>query len=94
MAKKQKRKRNYKREYSQYHSKPQQKKNRAKRNKARRAALRSRTVKKGDNKEIDHTVPLSKGGSAGKSNTRVTSRTANRKKFVGKGKRKKKSTKK
>lgn len=89
MAKK-KRVRNYKREYARYHSKPGQKKNRAKRNKARRAAIRKGTVKKGDNKEIDHTVPLSKGGGSDKDNTRVTSRTANRKKFNHKGGKKKK----
>lgn len=37
-------------------------------------------LKKGDPREVDHKVPLSKGGSNGKKNLRVTSRAANRKK--------------
>lgn len=69
--------RNYKQEYQQYHGKPAQIANRAARNKAR-ADL---GLKKGDGKEVDHRKPLSKGGSRGKSNLRVTSRTANRSKY-------------
>jgi 5-methylcytosine-specific restriction endonuclease McrA len=51
------------------------------RNKARREAIKEGKVKVGDSKEIDHKVPLSKGGSNAKSNTRVVSRTENRKKY-------------
>jgi len=69
--------RNYKEEYDGYHSKPEQIKKRSKRNQARRA----KKLKQGDGKEVDHKVPLSKGGSNSKSNLRVTSRKANRKKY-------------
>ena len=69
--------RNYKQEYKQYHGKPAQIANRAARNKARDEA----GLKKGDGKEVDHKKPLSKGGSKGKSNIRVTTRTANRIKY-------------
>lgn len=77
-----KRKRNYRKEYDTYHAKPEQKKNRAARNKARR----DMGLDKGDPREVDHKKPLSKGGSNSKSNLRVTSRTANRKKGGGKKK--------
>lgn len=73
-------KRDYKKEYADFHSKPQQKKNRAKRNAARATAEKAGRVHKGDGKEIDHKKPLSKGGSNTKRNTRVVSRTTNRKK--------------
>ena len=53
-------------------------KNRAKRNKARRELTREGKVSKGDGKDVDHKKPLSKGGSAGRSNLRVTSKSANR----------------
>ena len=72
--------RDYKKEYREFHAKPEQKKNRAKRNAARRDAIKAGTVRKGDGKEVDHIKPLSKGGSAGKSNRRVISRAANRRK--------------
>ena len=62
-----------------YHSQPEQKKNRAARNKARRQAIREGRVKKGDGKDIDHIIPLSKGGSKHKKNTRVRDRSKNRK---------------
>lgn len=71
-----KKKRNYRKEYDEYHGKPDQRKNRAARNRARRKM----GLKKGDPREVDHKVPLSKGGSNGKKNLRVTSRAANRKK--------------
>lgn len=54
--------------------------NRVKRNKARREALKKGSVKLGDAKDVDHKKPLSKGGSNAKSNRRVISRSANRKK--------------
>lgn len=69
-------KRDYKKEYRDYHSKPEQVKNRAARNKARKEM----GLKVGDPREVDHKKPLSKGGSNGKSNLRVVSRTTNRKK--------------
>ena len=69
--------RDYKKEYQSYHSKPEQKKNRAARNKARRVM----GLKKGDPREVDHVKPLDKGGSKGRSNLRIVSRTANRKKW-------------
>ena len=64
--------------YEKYHGTPEAKKQRAARNKARREAEKEGTVKKGDGKEVDHKVPLSKGGSNDKSNRRVVSRKTNR----------------
>lgn len=69
-------KRNYRKEYDSYHSKPKQKKNRAARNTARKRS----GLKVGDKREVDHKRPLSKGGSNGRKNTRVVSRSTNRKK--------------
>ena len=69
--------RDYKKEYKEYHGKPEQIKKRAERNTARDES----GLKKGDKKEVDHKTPLSKGGSPAKSNTRVVSRTTNRKKY-------------
>jgi hypothetical protein len=70
-----------------YGATEEQKNNRVARNRARREAIRDGKVSKGtaENKstqEIDHKVPLSKGGSkTDKSNTRVVSRSVNRKKY-------------
>ena len=75
MAKK-KKKRDYKKEYREFHAKPAQRKKRAMRNKARKTM----GLKVGDPREVDHKVPLSKGGSNSKKNLRVVSRTTNRKK--------------
>jgi 5-methylcytosine-specific restriction endonuclease McrA len=61
-----------------YQASEEQKKNRAARNKARAQAMADGRVSKGDGKDIDHKVPLSKGGGNAKSNTRVVSKSANR----------------
>ena len=71
-----KKKRDYKKEYARDHASEKQKKDRAARNKARR----DKGLKKGDPREVDHVVPLSKGGSNSKKNQRVVSRKTNRKK--------------
>lgn len=70
-------KRDYQKENEQYKSKPEQIALRVARNKARREAIRDGRVKKGDGKEIDHIVPLSKGGSNSKKNTRVRTKSQN-----------------
>lgn len=70
----------YKRNYRQenvYKKRPDQVKKREERNKARADAIKAGTVHKGDNKEVDHIRPLSKGGSNSKSNRRVISAHAN-----------------
>lgn len=69
--------RDYKKEYKDYHGKPKQIAERAKRN----AARASKDLKKGDGKEVDHKKPISKGGSNAKSNLRVVTKTANRRKY-------------
>lgn len=70
----------YKRNYQQenkYKSTPEQIHKRVLRNKARREALKRGLVHLHDNKEIDHKVPLSKGGSNARSNLRVVSASSN-----------------
>ena len=71
-----KRKRDYKKEYRDFHGKPEQIKKRDARNKARR--LMGLAV--GDPREVDHKVPLSRGGSNSRHNLRVVSRRTNRRK--------------
>jgi hypothetical protein len=71
-------KRDYKKEYREYHAKPEQKENRAKRNAARAKMEDAGRVRKGDGKDVDHKRPLSHGGSNGKSNLRVVSKSSNR----------------
>ena len=68
----------YKKEYEQYHGKPEQIKKRDARNKARSEMEKDGKVSKGDGKDVDHKTPLSKGGSNGKSNLRVVSKSASR----------------
>lgn len=72
------RKRNYKREYEQFHAKPEQVAKRSARNKARRAMEKEvgKAALKG--KDVDHKVPLSKGGSNSRSNLQITSVNYNR----------------
>ena len=77
--------RDYKREYKMYHGKPEQLKNRTKRNQARKrinAARKARGLPAlRTNQEVDHVRPISKGGGNGVKNTRVTTRTKNRRKY-------------
>jgi 5-methylcytosine-specific restriction endonuclease McrA len=70
--------RDYKHEYEAYQGKPEQIKNRAKRNSARAKLAQAGRVKKGDGKDVDHAIPLSKGGGNLSSNLRVKSKSANR----------------
>jgi hypothetical protein len=67
-----KRKRDYTKE--RLAESPERRKKRAVRNNARREALRDGTVKKGDNKVVNHKKPLSKGGINAKSNREIQSR--------------------
>jgi hypothetical protein len=69
--------RDYKKENELYKSKPEQIKLRVARNKARRQAIKDGRVEKGDGKEIDHVIPLSKGGSNTKANTRIRTKSQN-----------------
>jgi len=71
-------KRDYKREVALYTSKPEVKKKRAEQNKARRMMEKAGKVHKGDGKDVDHRVPLSKGGSTTKTNLRVVDQSSNR----------------
>lgn len=50
----------------------------AKRMRARRLAVKKGLVKPGDGKDIDHKVPLSRGGGNGVANLRVKSASDNR----------------
>ncbi len=68
--------RNYKQE-NKYKSTPAQIHARVIRNKARREALKRGVVHIGDNREVDHITPLSKGGSNALSNQRVVSASTN-----------------
>ncbi len=71
-------KRDYKKEVARYTSKPEVVKKRVEQNKARREMEREGLVKKGDGKDVDHRVPLSKGGSSSRSNLRVVPASENR----------------
>jgi len=64
--------------YDKYQGTPEAKHQRAERNKARREMERRGVVHKGDGNDIDHRVPLSRGGSNDPSNWRVRSVHANR----------------
>lgn len=70
--------RDYKAEYRNYQGSEKQKHNRALRNKARHEMEEQGRVHKGDGKDVDHRVPLIKGGSPAQSNLRVQSEHANR----------------
>lgn len=69
--------RNYAKEVA-YESTPKQKHERALRNKARRELIREGKVHVGDGMDVDHIVPLSKGGKEIASNYRVVTDNVNR----------------
>lgn len=69
--------RDYKRENANYKSKPAQIHARVERNKARALMMKAGKVHKGDGKQVDHIVPLSKGGKTVMSNLRVVTAAAN-----------------
>ena len=68
----------YKKEYEQYDGTPAVKKKRAERNKARRIMEKAGLVHKGDGKDVDHKVPLSKGGKTVRSNLTAKAAKDNR----------------
>jgi hypothetical protein len=70
--------RNFKLEYERYQGKPEQIKNRAMRNAARREAIKDGRARKGDGMDVDHKLPIAKGGGNGKGNTRVIPKSQNR----------------
>ena len=70
--------RDYAAEYKNYDGTEAVKKKRAQRNKARRMLEREGIVHKGDGKDVDHKMPLSKGGTTTRSNLRVRPSSANR----------------
>lgn len=70
--------RDYRRENILYNSKPKQRKNRSERTLARIQAIKDGRASKGDHRDLDHIVPLSKGGSNAKSNQRMVSESRNR----------------
>lgn len=71
--------RNYRKEYDEYHGSEEQKKRRAQRNAARRKAQREGKVRKGDDKEVDHT-DMNRKGKLNNRRVRVISRAKNRRK--------------
>ena len=72
-------KRDYKKELQwEKTKKPNRVKERAERNSARSEMEKAGKVHKGDGKDVDHTKPLSKGGSTSKSNLRVVPASSNR----------------
>ena len=71
------RNRDYRKEYDDYHAKPEQRKRRSERTMGRNKAIKEGRVTKGDGKEIDHKDFNPANNSA--ANTRVVSRSTNRK---------------
>jgi len=70
--------RDYRREYAAYQGTPEQIHNRALRNKARREEIKAGKAHKGDGMDVDHTVPISKGGATTERNLRVVPKSENR----------------
>ena len=68
--------RDYQKE-NEYKAQPDQIKKRVARNKARRMMVKAGKVTKGDGKDVDHIIPLSKGGSNTPGNMRIKSKSAN-----------------
>ncbi len=69
------------RDYSQqreYNATPAATAKRVANNSARATAIRNGQAKVGDGKDVDHKVPLSKGGTNAASNLRVVDRSENR----------------
>jgi hypothetical protein len=71
-------KRDYRREYDKYAGRASEIHKRVLRNKARRYMMKLGRVHKGDDKDVDHRIALSKGGSGSIKNLRVQSERANR----------------
>ena len=72
---------NGKRDYSQqrqYNATPEATAKRVANNAARREAIKAGKARVGDGKDVDHVVPLSKGGTNAKSNLRVVKAGTNR----------------
>lgn len=63
---------------AEYQKKPENVEKRVDRNRARRHAIAEGKAKVGDGKDVDHKVPLRKGGSDKESNTRVVDASTNR----------------
>jgi hypothetical protein len=62
-----------------YNALPEQTNKRVANNRARQDAIRSGRAKVGDGTDVDHKIPMDKGGSRdAKSNLRVVDRSANR----------------
>ena len=70
--------RDYKSEYESYHASAEQKKKRAMSNAARREMERKEDVSKADGKDVDHRVPIAKGGGNGNGNLRAVPASQNR----------------
>jgi 5-methylcytosine-specific restriction endonuclease McrA len=71
-------KRDYQKEKRWEHEKnPQRLKDRVKRIQARREAIKAGVAKRFDGKQVDHKVPLSKGGSNSMENLRAVSPSSN-----------------
>jgi hypothetical protein len=63
---------------AEYNKRPDVQAKRVENNRARREAIREGKAKVGDGTNVDHKTPLDKGGSGGKSNTRVVSEEFNK----------------
>lgn len=70
--------RNIAKEYANYGSTEEAKNKRVENNKARRMMVRRGKVRKNDGQDVDHVVPLSKGGKTTAANLRVLSAHNNR----------------